>query len=179
MNNLIQLAFKALDNVKKYYQGVNDKRLIIIDYSLPSNVKRLQVINRGKVENSYYVAHGANSGLLMATKFSNEEGSHMSNIGVGIMAETYKGKHGLSRRIQGLDVGYNDNMYTRDIVLHGADYCSYEFIQQHGMCGRSWGCPAVNTILAPTLIDVAAKGTVVLMYYPDNEWLTNSKWLRH
>jgi hypothetical protein len=174
----IKVAFKALDNVLKEYPDVNKERLVVIDYTQPSSMKRLYLINDGEVEEEYFVAHGANSGGLYATRFSNVVDSHQSNIGVAITAEVYNGKYGRSLKIKGLDKGYNDRMYSRVIVFHGSTYVRDDFIKQHGMCGRSWGCPAIDDRLVQGLIDKIKDKTLVLFYYPSEQWLKDSKWLK-
>jgi L,D-transpeptidase catalytic domain len=126
--------------------------IAIIDYTLPSNVPRLFVVNpaTGQSE-AFLVAHGRGSdpGLTgHATKFSNDDNSHMSSLGAYVTGDTYQGEHGLSLKLIGLDPT-NNHAQSRAIVLHGADYVA----PGRPVLGRSWGCPAVEPRFVKTLID--------------------------
>jgi len=64
-------------------QSVSRPEVItIIDFSLPSDMKRLWVLDliNGKVLFRCLVSHGRNSGDLMAKKFSNIPGSNASSL---------------------------------------------------------------------------------------------------
>ncbi len=94
----------------------------------------------------YLVAHGSGSdpdhtGLLH--RFSNAVDSNASSEGAFVTAEYYKGKHGQSQRLLGLDPS-NSNALTRAIVVHGAWYAEKDMIAAHGKLGRSQGCFAVG-----------------------------------
>jgi hypothetical protein len=142
--------------------------LTVIDYSLPSHVRRLWVIDlaRGRVLARELVAHGRGSGEDMAQQFSNRPGSYESSLGTFVTAETYDGKHGLSLRLDGLNPGLNDHAMERAIVMHGAWYVSEAMVRQQGRLGRSEGCPALNPAVAPRIIDMIRGGSVVFAYYP-------------
>lgn len=113
----------------------------------------------------------------MATSFSNTPGSLKSSIGVFLTEETYDGKNGYSLRLRGLERGVNDNAYDRDIVIHGAPYVNPDMIKKYGQVGRSWGCPAVSKAIYKPLINTIKNDSVVFAYYPDQNWLSNSKFL--
>jgi len=85
----------AINGTSKFDFESNDV-LTIIDYTRPSTAKRLFVIDlhEKKLLFRTYVAHGENSGVNYATKFSNKGGSHQSSPGFYRTAETYEGKHG-------------------------------------------------------------------------------------
>lgn len=119
--------------------------IVMIDYGLPSQKKRLWVIdfNTNSIIYHCLVAHGKNTGDEVAYSFSNEIESNKSSLGFFATAETYIGKHGLSLRLDGLQLGLNHNARERDIVVHTADYVNYEFIDDNGYLGRSHGCPAI------------------------------------
>src|SRR5690349_17239398 len=93
----------------------NDETISIIDFSLPSTEKRLFVIDvkKGVVLFNTYVSHGRNSGEEMATQFSNDPQSLESSLGFYTTADTYKGKHGYSLRLQGEEPNINDNAFNR------------------------------------------------------------------
>jgi hypothetical protein len=154
--------------------------LSVIDYSLPSQERRLWVLDlaRRRVLFHEWVAHGRASGLDRAEHFSNETGSRQSSLGLFRAQETYEGRHGHSLRLDGLEPGVNDRARERALVVHGADYVSEPFLTEHGRLGRSWGCPAVAQEVHRPLIDAIAGGSALVAYYPDSEWLARSPFLR-
>lgn len=154
--------------------------ITVIDFRLHSARPRLWVLdmNQSRVVFCDYVAHGQGSGLDYAREFSNRPHSHQSSLGFYLTGEIYKGKHGKSLRLHGLEKGINHRALERAIVLHGADYVSESFIQGQRRLGRSWGCPAVSRNLAPVLIDLIAGGTTLFIYAQDEEYLSRSEWIR-
>jgi hypothetical protein len=142
--------------------------LTVIDYTLPSRVRRLWVLDlaHGRVLANELVAHGRGSGDSVATRFSNREASYASSLGTFVTGETYDGANGLSLRLDGLDAGVNDHAVERGIVMHGAWYVSRDMIRKFGRLGRSEGCPALSESAAPRVIDLIAGGSVLFAYYP-------------
>jgi len=155
--------------------------LTVIDYSKPSTERRLWVFDLKAKELVYeeLVAHGQGSGANMANKFSNENESHQTSLGLFVTRDTYVGKNGYSLRLDGLDRGVNDRARERAIVMHGAPYVSEAFVKANGRLGRSWGCPAISDAVARKMIDRVKGGGLVFSYYPDAEWLKTSKYLRN
>jgi L,D-transpeptidase catalytic domain len=153
--------------------------LTVIDYSRPSNERRLWVLDLEHRRLLYreLVAHGRGSGELHATLFSNEVGSMQSSLGLFVTTDAYAGQHGRSLRMQGLEPGINDHARERDLVMHGADYVSPEFAARQGRLGRSLGCPALPLAVASAVIDVIRGGTAIFAYYPDPTWLETSRFL--
>jgi hypothetical protein len=153
--------------------------LTVIDYSLPSNQRRLWVIDmrRQRVLHHELVAHGEGSGGHMAVSFSNDMGSHQSSLGLFRTDETYSGRYGYSLRLSGLEPSINDNARERAIVVHGSADVGPSAVARWGTIGRSWGCPMVAEDVAPAIIDSIAGGSAVFAYYPDNEWLGRSNYL--
>ncbi|HEX6915867.1 MAG TPA: murein L,D-transpeptidase catalytic domain family protein, partial [Chitinophagaceae bacterium] len=121
---------------------ISNQKLSIVDFSQPSTKKRLYVIDvkERRLLFNTLVAHGRNSGELMAKRFSNTNESLQSSLGFYLTAEKYMGKHGLSLRMDGLEKT-NSNARQRAIVVHGANYVSEQFAKSRGFIGRSWGCP--------------------------------------
>ncbi len=154
--------------------------LTVIDYSLPSTEKRLWVFDLAERRLLYeeLVAHGAGSGEGLATTFSNAPDSHQSSLGLFVTERAYVGRNGYSLRMDGLDEGFNDRARDRAIVIHGAPYVDEALSKRQGRIGRSWGCPAVRPEIARPLIDRVAGGGFVFAYYPDQEFLQRSKYLR-
>lgn len=172
---VLRYALKATQCAVRNGQAYPD-RLAVIDFSLPSNEKRLWIFDVQKRSLILHdlVAHGRNSGDLESTQFSNIEGSYQSSIGLFRAAESYRGKHGYSLRLDGLEPGFNDHARQRAIVIHGADYVDPTWIDTYGRIGRSLGCPAVRQEISHQVVDSLKGGQLVFKYYPDEEWLTQS-----
>ncbi|MGF2685757.1 murein L,D-transpeptidase catalytic domain family protein [Marinobacter sp. DUT-3] len=155
------------------------ERLAVIDFSLPSSEERLWIFDlaSGELLLKDLVAHGKNSGSLESTAFSNIEGSHQSSIGLFKASESYRGKHGYSLRLDGLEPGINDLARQRAIVIHGADYVNDNWVRDYGRIGRSHGCPAVDQQVIQKVVDNLKGGQLVFKYYPDQNWLQSSGYL--
>lgn len=177
--DVLRMALDASNCAAK--EGLVKRRelLTVIDYSLPSTEPRMWVfdVRSNKLLFEEHVAHGVNSGNNRTTKFSNTEGSRQTSIGLYVTQETYYGQNGYSLRLQGLDRGFNDRARARAIVMHGADYVDPDAARAQGRLGRSWGCPAVRSEVARTMIDTVKEGTPIFAYYPDNRWLSSSRYL--
>jgi hypothetical protein len=157
--------------------GKRRKNIItIIDFSKPSTDKRCFVIDMNKKELLYVclVAHGKNSGEKIPDHFSNKPESLESSLGFYMTAETYSGKHGYSLRLDGLEKNINDNARMREIVIHGADYVSQQFIDSHGRLGRSWGCPAIPVEISREVIDSISNGSCIFIYGKDESYFLKS-----
>jgi hypothetical protein len=174
------LFSKALTGYSKTQKKRKKNILTIIDFSKPSTEKRCYVINLDKRKLLFQclVAHGKNSGENYARSFSNEKESLKSSLGFYLTAETYSGKHGYSLRLDGLEKGINDNARSREIVMHGADYVSQDFIRDHGRLGRSWGCPALPPEITREVIDTICNGSCVFIYGKDNKYFEASAFFR-
>jgi hypothetical protein len=153
--------------------------LTVIDYSLPSTEPRLWVfeVPTGRVLFRELVAHGRNTGDNMATSFSDAMNSRQSSLGLFVTGDTYVGSNGYSLRLDGLEPGFNSHARERAIVMHGAAYVDSSLAKQQGRIGRSWGCPALREAIARDVIDTVRGGGVVFSYYPDDKWLTESRFL--
>ena len=151
-------------------------RLTIIDYSRPSTERRLWVIDprTGRVLFHELVAHGQGSGGNRAERFGNTTDSHRTSLGVFTTAETYRGRHGLSLRLDGRDPGVNDRARARAIVIHAAEYATDRFVRAHGRLGRSHGCPAVDPAVSRALVDEVKGGSVVVAFGGDDAWIARS-----
>jgi hypothetical protein len=163
---VLRAAFDAMSGARARGVSGRDDLLTVIDYSLPSSQPRLWVLDlaRGKVLYHELVAHGAGSGDLYATRFSNVNDSRQTSLGLFLTEGTYEGGNGYSLRLRGLDAGINDKAEVRNIVMHGAWYVSDDHIQQFGRIGRSWGCPALPAEEAPRVIDAIKGGSFIYSY---------------
>lgn len=174
-------AILGFNNLKKAGKlDENAHLLTICDFSMSSNTKRLWVIdtNERKVLFNSLVAHGKNTGEEFATNFSNTESSYQSSLGFYITDATYSGGNGYSLRLLGMDKGYNDAALQRAVVMHGADYVSEEFAASHKRIGRSWGCPAIPKALTEPIINTIKGKNCLFIYYPDENYLSSSEWLK-
>lgn len=151
--------------------------LSIIDFSLPSTQKRLFILDlyNGRILFNTLVAHGRNSGKLIANRFSNRCNSLMSSLGFYVTGEPFIGQHGYSLRLEGKEKGWNDNVCRRAIIMHPANYVSEAHIQQWGYLGRSEGCPAIPETLDRPIIDVIRGGSCLFVYSPDKKYLHRSR----
>lgn len=186
-SNFERLSFQVFNNAMRGFLNLrnagklnNEKQIITIcDFNQPSVLNRLWIIDLslGKILFNTFVAHGQGTGEECAVAFSNRENSHQSSLGFYVTTEVYKGDHGTSLRLQGMDQGFNDAALKRDIVVHGADYVCEKYIAENQRLGRSWGCPAVPAKLAESIIEVIKEGTCLFIYYPDNKYLSSAYWL--
>lgn len=174
-------AFKGFEKLKLAGKLPTESYLLTIaDFSKSSNTKRLWVIDleNKKVLFNSLVAHGMGTGDEFAEHFSNTDSSHQSSLGFYITEETYTGNNGYSMRLIGMDKGFNDAALKRAIVMHGADYVSETFAKKHKRIGRSWGCPAVSRNLAEPIINTIKNKNCLFIYYPDENYLNSSEWLK-
>ncbi len=169
------LSQQAFDFAKQGLQKLveegklfNDSIISIVDFSLPSNQKRLFVldIKNYKVLFNTLVAHGKNTGREVATSFSNQNESFKSSPGFYLTKETYEGKNGYSLKLHGLERGINDNAFERGIVMHGAGYVCDAYVNSQGYIGRSQGCPAVPVAVSRPIINTIKNGTCLFVYHP-------------
>jgi len=134
----------------------NTGYLIIIDFTKPSNERRMVILNmlNGTKRSHLYVAHGVGShskktDKLNARNFSNTKGSNKSSLGFFVTSRAFardkvKKNGNIEKRVwlklHGLEVGINDRALRRGIMMHTADYVN----EQSGRVGRSHGCPAIS-----------------------------------
>lgn len=162
----VDLIFRMFD----YNQGriPNTDYAVLVDYSRPSNEKRLYLLDlRNGLVQRYYVAHGIRSGVLEARSFSNLPDSWKSSLGFYYAKGTYMSpKNGLSLYLDGIDRS-NNNARLRTIVLHGASYVSEDFIARNGRLGWSEGCFAVPLEHLQYLVNLLQNGSILFSYHKD------------
>ena len=170
-----ELAFMGWSHLKDSL-GLDENIISLVDFSQPSTNKRFYLIDMDQREVRYqdYIAHGKNTGTLMAKKFSNIPHSNQTSLGFYKTAETYYGKHGLSLRLDGLEKGINDKARQRAIVIHSAWYTQESFINKYGRLGRSFGCPALPVGDFTEIIELIKDGTLLFIYSPEVGYLENS-----
>jgi len=183
LSSKFNISIEALQNAVKVYQQlklkgqlINQQFLTIADFSKPSSEKRLFIINMETMELVFHslVAHGRNSGKQMAEKFSNKMESYQSSMGFFITGNVYKGKHGISLQLEGIEAGINDKAKQRAIVIHGADYVNDALIKKQGYIGRSLGCPAVPQNQVKDIIQTIKGSSLFYIHTPDKTYLQKS-----
>ena len=121
------------------------------------------------------VAHGRNTGEEFAKYFSNTLGTLKSSLGFYVTKNQIMGNTvGLSLIIQGVEKGFNDNAVNRQIIMHGAEYATEEFVKKHGRLGRSYGCPSLPPDLVEPVFETIENGSCLFIYYPDPNYLRKS-----
>lgn len=153
----------------------NSQYLTIVDLSQSSRNKRFYILDmeNNQITWNTFVAHGRNSGVDMAKSFSNNLNSNKSSLGFYVTKSTYRGKHGLSLKISGLEEGFNNNAEARGVVVHGASYVNSGRVKSEYM-GRSQGCPALPENEYAKVIDIIKDGSVLFVYNPDSNYLQSS-----
>ncbi|MBB2144273.1 hypothetical protein GM921_02135 [Pedobacter sp. LMG 31464] len=162
---VFEKALTGFYNLKKSGQLSDKSILTIADFDQSSTSKRFYIIDLDKKEIllNTWVAHGERSGGNEAKYFSNNNNSFSSSLGFYVTGEIYKGIHGKSLKLDGVDEGFNNNARNRSIVVHGASYVSRETINALGRLGRSQGCPAVAPEVANKVIATIEDKTVLFI----------------
>ena len=170
------MAYKGHQYLVNKGQVNNADILAIADFSQSSKKKRLYIIvtKNFRVLKNTYVAHGKNTGLNYAERFSNTPESLQSSLGFYVTKSTYFGKHGLSLKLAGVERGFNDNAEARAVVIHGANYIGENRLTAPYM-GRSFGCPAVPQAQSEEVINMLKNGTCLFIYHPTQQYLHGSK----
>ena len=166
-------------NLKKEGQLQRLDTLTIIDFSLPSNVPRFFIVDlcHRRVIHKSLVAHGVRSGRLYPKHFSNENNSHKSSLGFYITGTTYRGKFDLALRLEGMEYS-NSHARSRGVVMHGADYASYDFLDKNGcQLGRSYGCPSLPHDGFEEVVEMTKEGSCLFIYYPSRSYKKYTRYL--
>lgn len=191
-NSLYEKANDTTLNYEAFQQGIVgymnmykrneikvERYLTIIDFSKPSNEERLFIFDvcDQKMVYKSIVSHGQKSGGLYARKFSNDNNSHQSSIGFYLTTSTYQShKYDLALRLAGKEYT-NSHASSRGVVMHGADYATYEFLEKHGALGRSYGCPAMPHENFEQVVEWIKNGSCMYIYYPSKSYQRHSKYL--
>lgn len=163
------LSREAFTNGLKGLQQFHPaKRIIAIcDFTKPSSVERFFVLDldNQRLLLSSLVAHGRNSGLARAVRFSNQPESNQSSLGFyRIGGLIHSPKHGQALLLDGLEKALNGNARSRQIIIHGADYVCEQFVRTYGYLGRSLGCPALPNTAMKSIAPVLANGSLLYIY---------------
>lgn len=174
--NVFEMALRGMEKLLEAGVTQKDDIIAIADFQQPSTNKRLYIIDLENYQLKFHtwVAHGKNTGKVMAEKFSNKVSSNQSSPGFYVTGNTYQGKHGYSLRLEGVERGINDNAGRRAIVMHGADYVNPNIIPRLGYIGRSQGCPAIPMNLHRPVIDQLKEGACLFIYSPSESYKKKS-----
>jgi hypothetical protein len=172
-------ALRGYIYLKHTQELTNTKYLTIIDFSQYCNDRRMWVIDleNKKVVFNEWVAHGAKSGDTYAKYFSNSHRSNRSSLGFYTTGDLYNGRNSLSLKLNGLEKGFNNNAFSRGIVIHGANYVSKNIVNRNERIGRSFGCPAVRQDVNKALVNTIKGGNCLFIWHPTPHYLANSKLL--
>lgn len=167
-----EFAFRGYKTLLNQGRVTKSDVLTVADFTKSSREKRLYILDveDQKLIMQTYVAHGRNSGGEYATSFSNAPESHKSSLGFYVTKNTYRGGHGLSLVLDGMEKGINDNAEERKIVVHGANYIGSDDLK-----GRSFGCPAVANNLSKKVIQTIKDGSVLFIYHSATSYLNKSR----
>lgn len=173
-------AYTGYLNLKQAGMLVEDATLSVADFTRSSNQKRFWVLDMKHYKVLFHslVAHGQGTGEEYAQAFSNTPESHQSSLGFYVTGPIYEGQHGASLKLRGVDGAFNSKAEERAIVIHGADYVSDEFARANQRLGRSHGCPALPTDIAPKVITKIHDGHCLFIYAKQSNYLASSHWLR-
>ena len=144
----------------------NANVLTVIDFTKPSNQKRLWVINlrTDRVLLNDYVTHGKGSGYELARRFSNRINSSQTSLGVYKTLNAYRGQYGYSMRLQGLEKGINDNAFRRAIVVHPARGATPSFVNKYHLAALTRGCFGLNPSHVSRFINLTKSGSIIFAY---------------
>lgn len=176
-NDAFRFALRGFERMKKEGKLLNQSILTIIDFSQSSTKKRMYVIDLYKKVLLFntYVAHGKNTGEEFAQRFSNIPGTFQSSLGFYLTENMSIGsKVGLSLLLKGLEQGINDKAREREIIIHGADYATEDFIKKTGRLGRSYGCPSLPPDVIKPVAETIKNGSLLFIYSPDKNYFQKS-----
>ena len=152
------------------------RRLAVVDYSRSSKSTRMWIFDTssGELLKEAPVRHGDGKGTQKksyVTAFSNQPGSQMSSLGV--LMGTFPAIGGLQKKwpskkillLEGQERGWNDNIRTREIVIHSTNY------------QYSDGCLSTPIQNLSSFITNLAFGGFIYAYYPDSKYKKESKFL--
>jgi hypothetical protein len=140
----------------------NKNFITVVNFSIKSNKARLFNINMkdGSVQ-AVHVAHGSKSdpnGDGIPEKFSNENNSNMSSLGVYRASEVYaSSKFKYAMRLDGLSAT-NSNARMRAVVFHSAWYVWESDLMSPG---KTYGCLGVSESVAEKMIAKIKDGSII------------------
>ena len=153
------------------------RRLAVVDYSRSSKSTRMWIFDTtsGELLKSAPVRHGDGKGAQSksyVTAFSNKHGSQLSSLGV--LMGTFPAIGGLKKKwpskkillLEGQEKGWNDNVRTREIVIHSTNY------------QYSDGCLSTPIQNLSSFISNLMLGGFIYAHYPSSKYKKESTFLK-
>lgn len=151
----------------------NPQYLTVVDFTKPSNVKRLFVLDvkSRQLVVASITAHGVGSdpdSTTIPQRFSNKDGSKASSVGfyiTGAIYTNHRPHDSLGLCLFGLDNGFNDSAALREIVVHygATEYKGREYVTDSG-AARSYGCPALPLSTNALVVNLIKGGSCLFVY---------------
>lgn len=162
----------------------------LVDFTKSDDEKRLWVMNlrTGEVIHHEFVGHGYGSANTSnrneADQFGNKSGSGKSSL--GLMRATGSnqvsgavGRRGTPvQRFQGLEAGFNDNVASRNVIMHQAKNRRGQYADSQGIHGNSAGCWVLEPKANDRVVATIPAGALIFNYSPDRRYLENSSYLK-
>jgi hypothetical protein len=171
--NAFSYAWQGYSILKRQGLLANPRYLTIVDYTKPSDRRRLFVLD---LDNQHTVissltSHGIGSDPDSTTvpyRFSNRNGSKATSLGFYITGDTYTNFRPLDSVglcLFGLDKGYNDSAAVREVVLHygATEHSGRVYVTDSG-AARSYGCPALPLSTNSRIINLIKGGSCLFIY---------------
>ena len=162
----------------------------LVDFTKSDDEKRLWVMNlrTGDVIHHEFVGHGYGSANTSnrneSDRFGNESGSGKSSL--GLMRATGSnqvsgaaGRRGTPiQRFEGLEAGFNDNVASRNVIMHQAKNRRGQYADSRGVHGNSAGCWVLEPEANDRIVATIPAGALIFNYSPDRRYLQNSTYLK-
>jgi hypothetical protein len=138
-----------------------------VDMQVKSGKNRFFVVNlaNGDILKKGLVAHGkGDQRFTFDKKFSNEEGSNCTSLGIYKIGKAYNGAFGLSYKLYGLNKT-NSNALKRYVVLHSMG--SIPPVESKWPITQTEGCPAVAPgflVELAAILDRSPKNILLYIY---------------
>lgn len=138
-----------------------------VDMQVKSGKNRFLVVNlvNGEVLKKGLVAHGkGDERFTFSKRFSNDEGSNCTSLGIYKIGKAYTGAFGLSYKLYGLS-STNSNALKRYVVLHSMG--SVPSTESKWPITQTEGCPAVAPeflVELASILDKTQKNILLYIY---------------
>lgn len=162
----------------------------LVDFTKSDDEKRLWVMNlrTGEVLHHEFVGHGYGSANTSnsneSDRFGNESGKGKSSL--GLMRATGSGqvsgaagRRGTPvQRFQGLEPGFNDNVASRNVIMHQAKNARGQYADGRGVHANSAGCWVLEPEASDRVVATIPAGALIFNYSPDRRYLEKSSYLK-
>lgn len=171
----------SLDEILDELKSSQHPHFAVVDYGRSSTLPRFYLFDSHShaLLGSFRVAHGKGSDPDhdgKADHFSNNSGSRATSLGLFRTAQVFDSEepgHGRSMRLAGLSPS-NSNAEERAIVIHANAYMEEDFIRQHGVPGRSYGCLVLSSADRDRVIKQLEGGALIFAIRQDDQALVRN-----